>query len=243
VKIEVHMTPLQRDHAEWALDPMADVPDSDDSESRWYKSEDLPTISGATLIFPHPSLAVDDMLYRLVEQLGDMAEQAHERYPRSAGLLAERIKIAATAVGWHPTLGPGWRETLKEAKAAMIYAGPSEIHDRGLFAGRLLCPGALIDDAGARGVGFNHSCTPNCVIVRGVQGHTPFPVPIRFIERGEELTLDYRHCMSRPSRSLPLDCGPCMCPTCRGATVGTCVDHAGGLSAVDTDGQPSAARR
>lgn len=38
--IVVTLTPAQRDHAEWALGPMADIPD----EIGWYTSGDLPFI-------------------------------------------------------------------------------------------------------------------------------------------------------------------------------------------------------
>ena len=112
--IAVELTPAQKSHAEWALDPMTDVVREDDLEDRWYEEADLPTIEGSRLIFPRPSLAVDDMLYRLTEQLRQMAEQAHERYPLSAETLARKIKVAAAAEGWKRTMGPGWIELVPE---------------------------------------------------------------------------------------------------------------------------------
>ena len=106
MKIVVQMTAAQKEHAEWALDPMGDFAQESDA----YEEDDLPTIDGLVLIFPHPSLAVDDILYRLVEQLRDMADGACERYPIAAGYLAERIEKAARAAGWVRTMGHGWVE-------------------------------------------------------------------------------------------------------------------------------------
>ena len=108
----VPMTPAQKAHAEWALDPMGDFasdPNSEDEEFL-YSEADLPTLDGMRLVFPGPSLAVDDILYRLTEQLRDMAEQAGKRYPSAAGTLAELIELTAARQGWVRTMGPGWRE-------------------------------------------------------------------------------------------------------------------------------------
>lgn len=93
---------------------MGDVTREENAEDRWYEEHDLPSITESVLTFPHPSIAVDDVLYRLTEQLRDMAEQAGERYPTSAATLAKKIEQAALAAGWTRTMSRGWIE-LKRA--------------------------------------------------------------------------------------------------------------------------------
>jgi len=100
VTFAISMTPAQKDQAEWALDPMGDFATDGEADERLYGEGDLPTIDGAVLTFPRPSVAVDDILYRLTEQLRDMADQAGERYPRAATVLAEKIRVAAMLAGW-----------------------------------------------------------------------------------------------------------------------------------------------
>lgn len=104
----------------------------------------------------------------------------------------------------------------------MIYIARSEISGRGAFTDRLLRPGILIDDAAVvRDTGYNHSCEPNCIIIRDARGHSWFVVPIRLISKGEELTVDYRHGRPRKLKPFsvmqgpPIDCRPCQCPACR----------------------------
>lgn len=105
-------------------------------------------------------------------------------------------------------------------QCADIRSGKSKISGRGLFARVMLRPGIPFNDDPARKHGFNHSCQPNCIIVRNDKGGVWFVIPLRIILPGEELTLDYRNghkprkhgrwLMSRP----PRDCRPCRCPSC-----------------------------
>ena len=104
----------------------------------------------------------------------------------------------------------------------MIYVARSKISGRGAFTDRLLRPGIpLSDDIVGQKTGYNHSCVPNCIIVRNNRGHSWFVVPIRLIEKGEELTVDYRHGSRRKIRPQsvmkrpPRDCRPCKCPACK----------------------------
>jgi hypothetical protein len=83
----VPVTARERDHAAWALDAMADLIGDPD----WgYTAADLPTITESTLVFPN-AVMVEDMLYRLEEQLPDMAMQMDK--PRSA--YAAALSLAA----------------------------------------------------------------------------------------------------------------------------------------------------
>lgn len=102
----ISITAAERGHAEWALDPMMDIPDAED----WYTDADLPLVFKTELVFPSVSMAVDDLLYRLEEQLADMADQEGKRYPRAAGTLAQKIRDTAGVAGWRATMGRGWRE-------------------------------------------------------------------------------------------------------------------------------------
>ena len=105
----------------------------------------------------------------------------------------------------------------------MIYSKRSKISGIGVFTDRMIRPGIPVDTEDvARFRGFNHSCDPNCMIVRTLKGgNAGTVIALRFIKKGEELTLDYRtgdrrklhpaSIMKRP----PWDCRPCMCPACR----------------------------
>lgn len=105
----------------------------------------------------------------------------------------------------------------------VIYIARSKIAGRGVFTNRLIRPGHHINDLKmvAGKTGFNHSCDPNCIIVRDSKGHVESVIALRFITKGEELTLDYRTARRRrlhPTkvmRRLPKDCKPCRCPKCR----------------------------
>lgn len=112
----ITLTRGEKAHAEWALVPMAELvseqasdPEPWDGE-RWYFETDLPRLEAGRMVFPKASMVVDDMLYRLTEQLRDMADGAGERYPRSAQTLADKIEAAALAAGWQRTMGHGWRQ-------------------------------------------------------------------------------------------------------------------------------------
>ncbi len=105
MSFRVRLTLAQKKHAEWALDAMGDMA----GEPGWYGEDDLPLVEdhGArhelALVFPTTG-AVDDILYRFEEQLPAMAHmddpRAHTSSVASAQRLADKIRSAATTVGW-----------------------------------------------------------------------------------------------------------------------------------------------
>lgn len=104
----------------------------------------------------------------------------------------------------------------------MIYVARSKISGRGVFTDRLIRPGRPVNDAPVDHPGFNHSCEPNCIIVRDPIGwHGGCVIALRFITKGEELTLDYRTASRRRLHPLdvmkrpPRDCRPCKCSACK----------------------------
>ena len=104
----------------------------------------------------------------------------------------------------------------------MIYVARSKIAGVGVFTDRMIRPGRPINSDVPKFRGYNHSCEPNCMIVRTPRGgHGGFVIALRFIKKGEELTLDYRTAVSRRlhpeavMRRPPPDCRPCRCPACR----------------------------
>ena len=104
----------------------------------------------------------------------------------------------------------------------MLYVACSKISGMGAFTDRLLRPGIPILGIFSKinDLGLNHSCQPNCLIVRDQNGHAQQIVPISFIQKGEELTVDYRagirryHHSERVMLNPPSDCDPCRCPAC-----------------------------
>lgn len=89
------MTQPMQDAASGALDTMADL--GDDAEFG-YEDGDLPRIEYGRLWFPN-SVMVTDLLYRLEEQLPDMAQQVQQPMSAGARLLAKKIRKVVTAHG------------------------------------------------------------------------------------------------------------------------------------------------
>jgi len=90
------MTKAEADIAAWALDAMIDYAGDEDAA---YGESDLPTIAGTVLRFP-TTRSVSDILYRLEEQLPDMARQAGtQRSLRAAANLASKIREATGYTG------------------------------------------------------------------------------------------------------------------------------------------------
>lgn len=66
----IKLTKKQASLASWALDPMSEYADSDDSN---YTVDDIPTLKDQELTFPTIN-AVSDILYRLEIQYPEMCE-------------------------------------------------------------------------------------------------------------------------------------------------------------------------
>lgn len=101
----IKLTPAQVRHAEWALDPMADCA-GDEEGGFEYGPDDLPRVEGDELVFPTGNRAViDDLVYRLREQLPDMAKDdydarfagsfRHASSVRAAAALADKVRELA----------------------------------------------------------------------------------------------------------------------------------------------------
>jgi len=94
MRLSLTLTRAEANQAGWALDPMRDHASDDPEESR-YPPKAVPDLDGTCLTFPTGDRAVPlDMLYRLEVQLAEMAQDAGERYPRSASALATKIRTA-----------------------------------------------------------------------------------------------------------------------------------------------------
>ena len=90
----LNLTLAEAEQASWAIDPMHDHASDDPAEGR-YSPEAVPDLDGLRMTFPTADRAVPlDMLYRLEEQLAEMAKDSGERYPRSARTLAAKIRTA-----------------------------------------------------------------------------------------------------------------------------------------------------
>lgn len=70
------LTPVQRGHVEWALEAMrewVEHPGEDPEDGPGYTSIDLPELRGGTLYY-NTGEALNDLLYRIGEQLVDMTD-------------------------------------------------------------------------------------------------------------------------------------------------------------------------
>jgi len=91
------MTQPMQDAAAWALDAMADL--VEDAESGFgYEAGDVPRVEYGRLWFRN-SVMVTDLLYRLEEQLPDMACQVQQSVPAGGRLLAKKIRKVVAAHG------------------------------------------------------------------------------------------------------------------------------------------------
>jgi len=92
------VTRVEREILEWAMDAMEDFwasdPDDDGIE------HELPRLDHGKLVLPDDDDVIDDLLYRLEEQLSDMAEQECEQKRAARGAakagrnLAEKVRLA-----------------------------------------------------------------------------------------------------------------------------------------------------
>ncbi len=105
----VSVTPAQAEIAKWAIEPMAEYSESPDAG---FQEKDIPSVQkkagSRVLVFPS-SLAVGDFLYRIEEQLPDMASHSDDegRQPGStnshvaaARRLGEKIRALTPGVRW-----------------------------------------------------------------------------------------------------------------------------------------------
>lgn len=89
----IKLTPSQIAHAEWALEPMRDCADDEDFD---YEENDLPHVENDELVFPTKNRAVmEDMVYRLSEQLPDTAKDDHDA--RFEGMFRHGSSVRAAA--------------------------------------------------------------------------------------------------------------------------------------------------
>lgn len=97
-ELRIHLTVAQAAAAEWALEPMEDYFAGLVEDGELAEVPPLPRVEGRVLIFTPDPDVVEDLRYRLTEQLPDMAEgrMAGERdTTRSAANLWKRIAAAA----------------------------------------------------------------------------------------------------------------------------------------------------
>jgi len=84
----------------------------------------------------------------------------------------------------------------KDVEVPLVRTGPSRIHGTGLFADTSFMPGKMIgmshmNDQMVGDIGnYNHSDMPNAFSIK--QGNSRYIAPLRQIQKGEEITLDYR---------------------------------------------------
>ena len=82
---KIKLTEIQKDVAEWAIDPMQDF--AKEPEESGYGEKDVPYVEGVYLVFPTDSRdIVADFLYRIGEQLPDIIDSAtDEELPKARG--------------------------------------------------------------------------------------------------------------------------------------------------------------
>ena len=99
VPIVMTLTKAQADVAAWALDPMGEYAESGDAD---YTPNDLPELRGVVLVLPNLG-SVSDLLYRLEEQLPDMARA--ECVPEGARVALNLAAKIRAVTGY---TGPVW---------------------------------------------------------------------------------------------------------------------------------------
>jgi hypothetical protein len=92
------VTAVQASLIDWAIGGMDDYAESEDNEG--YGPEDVPRVEGLTVIFPTSNVEmIDDLLYRLEDQLPDVADAADTAAERRGAIkggksAAGRIRTA-----------------------------------------------------------------------------------------------------------------------------------------------------
>jgi L-asparaginase II len=86
--------------------------------------------------------------------------------------------------------------------------GPSAIHGTGVFAVQTIERGGRIMTERAKHKGYNHSCTPNALLLRA--GKQLYTLAKARIAAGEEITVDYYAQTGGKPTTLR-----CNCPGCR----------------------------